>query len=109
MPTATNETSWSLNSVWASSTEQLTVLFYGVHKDGATLHEILDNDSFAGTLVSDNAAVYQGFTNSQKCRAHWVRKAIKLTLQDGTNQQYRGLADELLSDIHKPKEGIRQR
>lgn len=75
----------------------MTVLSYGVHKDGETLQEILDKSTFAGTLVSDNAATYQGFTRSQKCWAHLIRKAIKLTLEDPANQEYRELADELLS------------
>lgn len=92
-----DETSWSIHSVWAFLNDQLTVLFYGVHKDGATLQEILDKSAFAGTLVSDNAAIYQGFTSSQKCWAHLLRKAIKLTLEDPTNQEYRTLVDELLS------------
>lgn len=92
-----DETSWSINSVWAFLTDQLTVLFYGVHKDGATLAQILDKNSFAGTLVSDNAAVYQGFTSSQKCWAHLLRKAIRLTLEDPENHAYRELTDHLLS------------
>ena len=91
-----DETSWSINSVWAFLNEKLTVLFYGVHKDGATLEQILDKSRFEGTLVSDNAAVYQGFTNSQKCWAHLIRKAIKLTLEDPANRQYRQLVDDLL-------------
>lgn len=92
-----DETSWSINSVWAFLSEHLTVMFYGVHKDGSTLATILDKSQFQGTLVSDNAAVYQGFTKSQKCWAHLIRKAIKLTLEDPSNEAYRSLADELLS------------
>ena len=83
-----DETSWSINSVWAFLNEKLTVMFYGVHKDAATLEQILDKSAFAGTLVSDNAAVYQGFTKSQKCWAHLIRKAIKLTLEDSDNKAY---------------------
>ena len=91
-----DETSWSINSVWAFLNDTLTVVFYGVHKDAATLEQILDKRQFAGTLVSDNAAIYQGFTKSQKCWAHLIRKAIKLTLQDPENEHYRKLADNLL-------------
>lgn len=91
-----DETSWSINSVWAFLSERLTVLFYGVHKDAATLAEILDKNQFSGTLFSDNAAVYQGFDSSQKCWAHLIRKAIKLTLQDPENPTYRQFADELI-------------
>ena len=32
-----DETSWSINSVWAFLNDKLTVLFYGVHEDGETL------------------------------------------------------------------------
>ena len=91
-----DETSWSINSVWAFLNDKLTVMFYGVHKDRETLEQILDKNAFAGTLVSDNAAVYQGFTSSQKCWAHLLRKAIKLTLEDPENSEYRQLDDRLL-------------
>jgi hypothetical protein len=98
-----DETSWSINSVWAFLTDKLTVLFYGVHKDGDTLAKILDKETFAGVLVSDDAAVYQGFTRSQKCWAHLIRKAIKLTLQAPKNAVYRNFADRLLEIYHTAK------
>lgn len=101
----TDETSWSINSVWAFLNDKLTVLFYGVHKDGETLAQIIDKEVFAGVLVSDNAPVYQGFTKAQKCWAHLIRKAIKLTLQDPTNQTYRRLADRLL-EIYRSAQRI---
>ena len=31
-----DETGWSINSVWAFLTKTLTVMFYGIHKDGQT-------------------------------------------------------------------------
>lgn len=99
----TDETSWSINSVWAFLNDKLTVLFYGVHKDGATLAEILDKETFGGLLISDDAAVYQGFTKSQKCWAHLIRKAIKLTLQAPESQAYRHFADGLLEIYNKAK------
>ncbi len=92
-----DETSWSINSVWAFLNEHVTVAFYGVHKDGQTLAAILDKEVFNGTLVSDDAAVYQGFDEAQKCWAHLIRKAIKLTLTSPEDQRFRQLADELLS------------
>ena len=64
--------------------------------DAATLKQILDPATFTGTLISDDAAVYRNFTTSQKCWAHLLRKAIKLTLQDPNNQEYRRFADRLL-------------
>lgn len=95
-----DETSWSINSVWAFLSEKVRLWFFGVHKDGATLQAILDPDSFKGLVVSDDAAVYAHFSNAQKCWAHLLRKAIKLTLQDPNNESYRQFADQLLDIFH---------
>ena len=92
----TDETSWSLNSVWAFLSEKVRVLFFGVHKDADTLQQILDPATFAGIVISDDAAVYLNFTQSQKCWAHLLRKAIKLTLLEPANVEYREFTDRLL-------------
>jgi transposase len=92
-----DETRWSLNSVWAFLSEKARVLLFGVPKDAATLQAILDPASFAGILISDDAAVYAHFTHAQKCWAHLLRKAIKLTLQDPNNAAYRTFTDRLLA------------
>jgi transposase len=91
-----DETSWSLNSVWAFLSEKSRVLLFGVHKDAVTLNKMLDPASFAGIVISDDAAVYGNFSASQKCWAHLLRKAIKLTLQDPDNAEYRAFTDRLL-------------
>jgi transposase len=91
-----DETSWSLNSVWAFLSEHVRVLFFGVHKDAATLKAILDPERFAGLVISDDAAVYANFTLSQKCWAHLLRKAIKLTLLAPDDAEYRAFTDGLL-------------
>jgi hypothetical protein len=91
-----DETRWSINSVWAFLSEKARVVLFGVHKDAATLRTILDPASFAGILISDDAAVYADFTQAQKCWAHLLRKAIKLTLQDPDNAAYRTFTDRLL-------------
>lgn len=91
-----DETGWSLHSVWAFLSEKVRVLFFGVHKDGETLKSILDPETFAGIVVSDDAAVYANFNQTQKCWAHLLRKAIKLTLQDPHHEDYRFFADGLL-------------
>ncbi len=57
-----DETSWSLNSVWAFLSEKARVLVFGCRKDGDTLAQILSKDDFDGILVSDDAAVYHGFS-----------------------------------------------
>jgi len=97
----TDETSWSVNSVWAFLSEKARVLFFGVHKDGDTLKEILDPQTFAGLVISDDAAVYANFGQAQKCWAHLLRKAIKLTLQEPNNQEYRQFTDRLLEIYRK--------
>src|SRR3954451_19656622 len=91
-----DETRWSLNSVWAFLSEKARVLLFGVHKDAGTVQTILDPATFAGILISDDAAVYAHFTRAQKCWAHLLRKAIKLTLQDPDNAAYRTVTDRLL-------------
>ena len=97
-----DETSWSINSVWTFLSEKTRLLFFGVHKDAATLKEILDPELFAGLLFSDDAAVYANFTTAQKCWAHLLRKAIKLTLQDAAGK-YRAFADGLLEIYYQAK------
>ena len=91
-----DETGWSIRSVWAFLSEKVRVVLFGVHKDAWTLRQILDPATFAGIVISDDAAVYANFTHSQKCWAHLLRKAIKLTLLEPTNAEYRRFADRLL-------------
>ena len=91
-----DETSWSINSVWAFLSEKARLLFFGVHKDAVTLEVILDPQSFQGIVVSDDAAVYANFSQSQKCWAHLLRKAIKMTLLEPSNPDYRQFTDRLL-------------
>ena len=90
-----DETSWSINSVWAFLSEKARITVFGCHKDGATLAALLDKDEFQGVLVSDNAAVYQGFSSSQKCWAHLIRKAIRLTLLKPNRPRYRQFLNSL--------------
>jgi transposase len=92
-----DETSWSIHSVWALLSEKARLLLFGVHKDADTLKTILDPQTFAGLVISDDAAVYANFSQGQKCWAHLLRKAIKLTLQDPENQEYRQFTDRLLA------------
>jgi hypothetical protein len=91
-----DETSWSIHSVWAILSEQARVLLFGVHKDAETLEKVLDPKAFAGIVISDDAAVYANFSRSQKCWAHLLRKAIKLTLQEPNNAEYRQFTDRFL-------------
>jgi transposase len=90
-----DETSWSINSVWALLSEKARILLFGVPKDANTLKQILDPALFAGLVFSDDAAVYENFSKSQKCWAHLLRKAIRLTLVDPDNAEYRQFTDRL--------------
>jgi transposase len=99
-----DETSWSIKSVWAFLSEQSRLLLFGVNKDADTLKKILDSELFKGILISDDAAVYSAFSQMQKCWAHLIRKAIKLTLQSD-DRRYRRLADGLI-DIYRAARAI---
>ena len=100
-----DETSWSINSVWAFLSEKARVTVFGCHKDGETLAVLLKKDDFQGILVSDDAAVYQGFNRAQKCWAHLIRKAIRLTLLKAERRRYRQFLDALL-DIYRHGKAI---
>jgi hypothetical protein len=76
-------------------------MLFGVHKDAQTLKQILDPATYGGTVFSDHAAVYSSFSKGQKCWAHLLRKAIKLTLQAPDDLEYRMFTDELLSIYRK--------
>lgn len=92
-----DETGWSINSVWTLLGEKARLLLFGVHKDSATLGQILDPATFQGLLITDDAAVYGTFNHTQKCWAHLLRKAIKLTLLEPQNAEYRQFTDRLLA------------
>ena len=96
-----DETRWSISSVWAFLSENARIFLYGLPKDADTLGMLLDKMTFEGMLVSDDAAVYRDFSCAQKCWAHRLRKAIKLTLMDPDNASYRALADTLLEIYRK--------
>ncbi len=98
-----DETSWSIHSVWAFLSEKARLTIFGCHKDGETLAVLLKKETFAGILVSDDAAVYEGFSQAQKCWAHLIRKAIKLTLLKPNRPRYRGFLDSLLGIYRRAK------
>ena len=61
-------------------------------------------------MISDDAAVYAHFTKAQKCWAHLLRKAIKLTLEEPNNPnhaEYRRFADRLL-EIYRAAGRVQQ-
>lgn len=98
-----DETSWSINSVWAFLSKHSRITVFGCRKDGDTLAVLMKKDEFQGILVSDDAAVYQGFSKAQKCWAHLLRKAIRLTLLKPERRQYETFVDSLLEIYRKGK------
>jgi hypothetical protein len=98
-----DETSWSQNSVWAFLSEKVRVLVFGCRKDGDTLAQMLSKDDFQGVLVSDDASVYRGFSKAQKCWAHLLRKAIRFTLLEPDNSEYREFLNGLLNVYRNAK------
>ena len=69
--------------MWAFLSEQVRIILFEVHKDGATLATLLPKDLFGGVLVSDDAAVYRGFTLAQKCWARHGRFVVERVLVSG--------------------------
>jgi len=55
----TDETGWSIHSVWAFLSEQVRVIFFGVPKDAKTLEQILDPATFGGILISWAAPLWR--------------------------------------------------
>ena len=100
-----DETGWSLNSVWAFLSEHARITVFGCRKNAETLAVLLKKDVFKGILVSDDAAVYQGFSRSQKCWSHLLRKAIRLTLLEPGREKYRRFLDALL-EIYRTGKSI---
>lgn len=98
-----DETSWSINSVWAFLSANARITVFGCRKDGETLAVLLQKEKFNGILVSDDAAVYQGFSLAQKCWAHLLRKAIRLTLLKPDRKQYQTFLDALLEIYRQGK------
>lgn len=57
---------------------------FGCRKDGQPLDALLKKGEFKGILVSDDAAAYQGFNQTQKCWTDLTREAIKRDAETGS-------------------------
>jgi hypothetical protein len=95
-----DETSWRVGrlntSLWAFTSALQCLMLFGCSKDRETLESVLPPEAFAGTLVSDDAAVYRQGYQGQKCWAHLLRKAVKLVLGEPSHPTYAAFLDELL-------------
>ncbi len=97
-----DETGWKVGnekcSLWAFLSDLARVFLFGCRKDAATLETMLPPELFEGVGVSDNAAVYTNqFAAGQKCWAHLLRKAIRLSLLYPRSRKYKCFLDELLA------------
>jgi transposase len=104
----TDETGWKVGdhscSLWTFATQLHRLFLFGCRKDAATLETILPPDVFQGIGVSDDAAVYRDrFRQGQKCWAHLLRKAIRLTLLYPRRKRYRKFLDRLLTIFYDAK------
>jgi hypothetical protein len=61
-----DETSWSLNSVWALLSERARVLVFGCRKDAATLETLLPKALFAGVLAEIGGWLERGVSQFQQ-------------------------------------------
>ncbi len=108
-----DETSWRtgrLNtSLWSFTSEKWCVMLFGCSKDRQTLESILPPEIFDGVLVSDDAAVYQQGYFGQKCWAHLLRKAIKLSLLHPENPTYGRFLEDLLKLFRDAKRASQDR
>lgn len=96
-----DETGWKVGKrscyTWIFST--FSTVFYkcGVGRGKAVLTEVL-GERFAGIGVTDDYAAYQSaFDEHQLCWAHFLRKAIVLSLRNPDNRQYARFLESLFA------------
>lgn len=87
-----DETGWKVGKkscyTWIFSTLTTVLFKCGVGRGKAVLTELL-GEQFEGIGVTDDYAAYQTqFSEHQLCWAHFLRKAIALSLRNPDNQQY---------------------
>jgi len=87
-----DETGWKIGKrscyTWIFSTLSHVLLKCGVGRGKAVLTEVL-GEQFAGIGVTDDYSAYQSqFAEHQLCWAHFLRKAIALSLRNPGNRQY---------------------
>jgi hypothetical protein len=87
-----DETGWKIGRrscyTWIFSTFSTVLLKCGVGRGKAVLTEVL-GERFDGIGVTDDYNAYQSqFSEHQLCWAHFLRKAIALSLRNPDNRQY---------------------
>jgi hypothetical protein len=87
-----DETGWKVGArscyTWIFSTLSTVLFKCGVGRGKEVLIEVL-GEQFEGIGVTDDYSAYQSqFTEHQLCWAHFLRKAIALSLRNPDNRQY---------------------
>jgi hypothetical protein len=87
-----DETGWKVGKrscyTWIFSTLSNVLFKCGVGRGKAVLTEVL-GEQFGGIGVTDDYSAYQSqFSEHQLCWAHFLRKAIALSLRNPDNRQY---------------------
>jgi transposase len=87
-----DETGWKVGTrscyTWIFSTLSAVLFKCGVGRGKEVLTEVL-GEQFAGIGVTDDYSAYQSqFSEHQLCWAHFLRKAIALSLRNPDNRQY---------------------
>ena len=88
-----DETGWKVGRrscyTWIFSTLSTVLFKCGVGRGKVVLTEVL-GEQFEGIGVTDDYSAYQSqFTEHQLCWAHFLRKAIALSLRNPDNRQYK--------------------
>lgn len=96
-----DETGWKVGKrscyTWIFSTLSAVLFKCGVGRGKVVLTEVL-GDQFAGIGVTDDYNVYsKQFTQHQLCWAHFLRKAIAISLRNPENQQYQRFLKSLFA------------
>jgi len=96
-----DETGWKVGKrscyTWIFSTLSAVLFKCGVGRGKAVLTEVL-GEHFGGIGVTDDYSAYQSqFNEHQLCWAHFLRKAIALSLRNPDNRQYRRFVKSLFA------------
>jgi len=96
-----DETGWKVGKrscyTWIFSTLSTVLFKCGVGRGKAVLADVL-GEQFDGIGVTDDYSAYQSqFTEHQLCWAHFLRKAIALSLRNPDNRQYKRFLKSLFA------------
>ncbi len=108
-----DETGWKIGKrscyTWIFSTLTSVLFQCGVGRGKAVLTEVL-GEEFGGIGVTDDYNAYQSqFTEHQLCWAHFLRKAIAISLRNPGNRQYARFLKSLFAIYYEAVRASRDR